>query len=85
MHAEPVAEPSNILWENLEVSHKKRVLKRVFVTLITIILMIGSIALIYYLKTIEDDIPTDRSCRDRNIKGDNTLEYAIANYKDEED
>jgi hypothetical protein len=63
-------EPSNILWENLEVSKCERRMRRAFVVFCTGIIIICSIALIYYVKTQEEGLPTDRECADEEISWD---------------
>jgi hypothetical protein len=58
------AEPDNILWENLEINRGYRCLRMSVSVLVTISVMIGSVALLYYMKTVEDGIPTKRECAD---------------------
>jgi hypothetical protein len=63
-------EPSNILWENLEVSKCERRLRRTFVMAMTALIIILSIALIYYVKTSESALPTDKECADEDKEFD---------------
>lgn len=66
----PTVEPDNILWENLEVGKFNRFMRKVFVVATTLITMVGSIAVIYYLKSIDNEIPSDEKCKTYNINYD---------------
>ena len=78
IEVEPAVEPSNIQWENLEIGRCEKQARKAFIVLVTIIIIIVSIALIYYVKTIEDDLPTDADCADKLVNGDRTLIEAKA-------
>ena len=77
----PATEPSNILWENLEVTKCQRAIRKVFIALTTCIIMAASIAIVYYIKTIDDDLPTERECS-QEITENANLDYAKANYQE---
>lgn len=69
-------EPSNIIWENVEYSHCKRVFRRMLAACITLILMIASIALIYAIKYLQNKLPTDDSCTGLGINKNTTFDQA---------
>lgn len=72
-------EPSNIKWENLEVSHWNRQFRRSLVIALAIIIMIASIVFIYIIRVEENILPSDNECS--SIDSERDLEYAIDNYK----
>jgi hypothetical protein len=57
-------EPSNILWENIELPTSARVLRKIFVILMIILVLMASVVLIFYMKTIDDEIPNDKECQE---------------------
>lgn len=77
-------EPDNILWENLEVGRFNRFWRMIFVVAITLIVMVGSIAIIYYLKSIESEIPTDEDCRLLDVDYNLSLDEAEDQLEDDQ-
>ena len=73
-------EPSDIIWENLEVSHCKRVQRRILAVLITIAIMLASITIVYTLKTYTSTVPNNNSCKELNILGNLALSEAKSLY-----
>ena len=56
------AAPSSIIWENLEVSKCSRVLRRVISLVCVLIALIASVAMVYALKSFQDDLPSAATC-----------------------
>lgn len=70
-------EPDNILWENLEINSCYRCMRKFLVAIITCCVMVSSVALLYYMKTVEDDIPTREECvNDYNVSRSLSLSEA---------
>ena len=55
-------EPSDIIWENLEIGKCSRFFRRLFSLLITVCLLALSIAMIYYVKTAQSRLPNEETC-----------------------
>ena len=55
-------EPSDIIWENMEIGKCSRFFRRLFSLLVTICLLALSIAMIYYVKTAQSRLPSEESC-----------------------
>lgn len=76
MEVGPAVEPSNILWENLEVRACERFWRKMGINFAAFLIIIASIALIYYVKTIEGDLPTDAECAEEGVFGVRKLNEA---------
>ena len=72
--------PSNILYENLEVSKCSKFIRRVVSYSCVIIALIASIAMVYALKQYQDDLPSAGTCDAKNIDEDQGLDYAKEYY-----
>ncbi|CAG9311615.1 unnamed protein product [Blepharisma stoltei] len=72
-------EPSNILWENIEYPRWKRNARRIFAIAPTLALMILSIALIYAIKYLQNEIPNENHCSELDVK-DESLSAAKQDY-----
>ncbi|CAI2383860.1 unnamed protein product [Moneuplotes crassus] len=55
-------EPSNILWENLEVSYLESFLRSLVVILIVIVLLVGTLCAVYGLRVYQEKIPVVTAC-----------------------
>ncbi|OMJ87133.1 hypothetical protein SteCoe_11207 [Stentor coeruleus] len=69
----PSTEPSDIIWENLEIGKCSRFFRFLCSLILTIIFLAMSIAMIYYVKTAQSKLPTDKECeayKDINIPGE---------------
>ena len=74
-------EPSNILWENLEITRCARRLRKSVSVLLAILVLIASITIIYLIKTYETTLPSDSYCADtEKINPDLTLQQAKQSY-----
>lgn len=76
----PTTEPSDIIWENLEISHCKRVLRRILGVIITIAIMFASISIVYTLKSYKTSIIDTQDCKSLNIDGNLSVEDADSKY-----
>lgn len=54
--------PSNILWENLEVSGLESFLRSFVVILLVIVLLIGTVAAVYGMRVYQDKLPEVTDC-----------------------
>ena len=59
-------EPSDIIWENLEIGKCSRLMRFYFSLFITLILLLCSTGMIYYVKQVQSEIPTQVTCVDYN-------------------
>ena len=62
LQAFQASEPSDIIWENLEVGKFSRFVRFIFSLLLTLLVLLASIAMIYYVKTAQSKIPNDSQC-----------------------
>ena len=69
-------EPSNALWENLEISRASYCCRKFIVFILVVLMMALSSVAIYYIKTFEDDIPKDDECEERGV--DDTIDVKKA-------
>ena len=76
----PTTEPSDIIWENLEISHCKRVQRRILAIIITVAIMLASIAIVYTLKSYKASIPNTHDCKTLSINGSLSLGEAETDY-----
>lgn len=78
LHVLSAAAPSNILWENLEVSKCERFLRRLVSLFLVLVVLIGSIAMVYALKSYQDNLPDNLQCAD--INGSLSISEAKSKY-----
>ena len=78
-------EPSNILWENLEMKTGEKILRKMFVYTMILIILIASCFIIFSLKSIEIKLPTHEKCSELGIDGNNSLASAKAAYGGDDD
>jgi hypothetical protein len=76
-------EPSDIIWENLEIPHQKRVIRRIFTFFITLIIILASISIVYTLKSYSETIPNTQNCKNLNIDGSLSVSEAALAYTDQ--
>ena len=66
LHVQAAPEPSNILWENLEVSARSRRYRRWITSLVTLVFLLCSFGLIYAVQTqqkaFNDKLPSSELC-----------------------
>ena len=62
LQAFQASEPSDIIWENLEVGKFSRFVRFIISLFLTLLVLIASIALIYYVRTSQSKIPDDSEC-----------------------
>lgn len=55
-------EPSNILWENLEISRWNRMLRKSVSIFLALIVLLASIVVIYVMKAYDSSLPSDVYC-----------------------
>jgi hypothetical protein len=72
--------PSNILYENLEVSKCSRFIRRVISYFCVLICLIASAAMVYSLKIYQDDLPSRQKCLDMGVYKDYSLAVAKDKY-----
>lgn len=75
-------EPSDILWENLEISHFQRVRRRFLGFLITIPVIIASIAIVFTLKSYSAGLPQTGDCQKLDVSGNLSPNEAGKLYKE---
>lgn len=63
LHVKAAPEPSIILWENLELTLCKKLVRSVIIALVTLAILIGTIALLFWLKGRESNLPTALECK----------------------
>lgn len=75
-------EPSNILWENLEITRCERRWRKSLSMILALIVLIASTSIVYVIKTYETTLPTDKYClEEKKIDPSSSLSYAKTNYK----
>ena len=75
-------EPSNILWENLEITRCERRWRKSLSMILALIVLIASTTIVYVIKTYETTLPTDEYClEEKKINPSASLSYAKSNYK----
>lgn len=78
-------EPSDILWENLEISHFKRIQRRFIGFLLTIPIILLSIAIVFALKSYSAGLQQAGDCQKLNISGNLSVSEAKSLYKNTEE
>ena len=78
-------EPSNILWENLEMKLGEKILRKAFVYLMIFLVLLASCAIIFALKSVEITYPTTDECNEFGVDGNQSLTFAKANFDDDDD
>ena len=78
-------DPSNIHWENLEVSPCERLFRQLIVLICIIIVIAISIACAYFFRTLEEDIPNNEKCADLGIDGDLSVSKAETAYSGDDE
>ncbi|CAG9315304.1 unnamed protein product [Blepharisma stoltei] len=78
----PAPEPSDIIWENLEIGKFSRFMRIVVSIIAAALLMLFSAGALNYLKTQEQAIPSTSKCYDLNGNYDISLKEAEDTYKD---
>ena len=74
-------EPSNILWENLEITRCERRWRKSLSFFLALAVLVGSTCLVYVIKTYETTLPTDKYClEEKKIDHNKSLSYAKKNY-----
>ena len=63
LHVKPAPEPSLILWENLELTLFQKGIRVIIIAFITLLLLIGTIVLLFWLKSRESGLPHSLKCR----------------------
>lgn len=58
----PAKEPSDIIWENIEVTSCSRFLRTCVSIILTFSVLLASMGMIYYVKTSQSDLPTQKQC-----------------------
>jgi len=56
-------EPSIILWENLELTMFKKLIRTIVIAVVTLAILVGTIALLFWLKSRESGLPTAMECK----------------------
>lgn len=86
LHVKPAPEPSIILWENLELTLFKKFIRVVVIALVTLAILVGTIALLFWLKSRESSLPTALECKSdgftssTSFSSNYTSEYEVNCY-----
>lgn len=83
MKVKNAPEPSDILWENLEFSSISKLKFRYLALMLTLCIIIVSIAMNNFAKSYLSSLPTNSDCRSSEIIGSTPLELAINLYRSE--
>ncbi|OMJ77143.1 hypothetical protein SteCoe_23325 [Stentor coeruleus] len=75
LSAFPAKEPSDIIWENIEVSSCSRFLRTCLSIILTFFILLASMGMIYYVKTSQSDLPTQQECLPYNEDTINIQDY----------
>lgn len=62
LEASNTSEPSNINWENLEISCCERFMRQIVAIILACVILIISIVIIYLLRSVDDGLPSDSDC-----------------------
>ncbi|CAG9311043.1 unnamed protein product [Blepharisma stoltei] len=73
-------EPSDIIWENLEISKCSRRFRTFLALILTLILLIISVALIYGVKRAQKELPNDSKCDSLKVDADISINEAKKEY-----
>jgi hypothetical protein len=77
----PATEPSDILWENLEISHFNRLKRRFLGFLMTLPVIFASIVIVYTLKSYSAGLPLTKDCKKLKISGNLSASEAKNSYQ----
>lgn len=74
-------EPSNILWENLEITRCERRWRKSLSLVLALLILVASTTIVYVIKAYETTLPTDEYClTEEKINPDESLSYAKKYY-----
>jgi hypothetical protein len=79
-------EPSNILWENLEITRCERRWRKSLSFILALAVLVGSTVLVYVIKTYETTLPSDNYClKVKKIDTNASLSFAKEHYKSQDE
>jgi Calcium-dependent channel, 7TM region, putative phosphate len=78
LRVQRTASPSNIIWENLEVSKCQRFWRRLLSLICVLLALIASIIMVYALKSYQDNLPSSSDCAE--VDSTQSLSYAKQYY-----
>ena len=77
--------PSNIKWENLEISSCEKRCRKLLAWILILCILILSALVVWHLKSIKGNIPTDEECNELDVDPEDEFEVAKFEYKDDTD
>lgn len=70
-------EPSDIIWENLEVGKCSKFVRFLVSFTLTLMLLLVSVVMIYYVKTTQSNLPSQSECSAINSTSPDTSKYSL--------